>query len=140
MARFETNGIDDLLQDMKAFGELVGETADEMLVAGAEIVKEEWKKSAQWHKHHATGDMIQSIGFSKKVKNAGEVKSVDVYPRGKDRNGKRNAEKAFRLNYGWSEYPGGSHWVEEADANSAKPVEEEYKRIWEKRLREKLGM
>ena len=129
MARFETAGLDDLFREMELEGELVGDTADEMLMAAAEVVAEEWRKSAERHKHRDTGDMIKSIGYPRQPKTVRDVRYIDIYPQGRDEKGIRNAEKAFILNYGTSKKPG-SHWIDEADANSAEPVQRVMERIW----------
>lgn len=134
MARFETRGFDELLAEMKRLGELSGEVADRMLLAGAEEVKEAWKTSAKKHGHRDTGDMIDSIDYPRKPKDAGGVRSVDIYPQGKDRKGVRNAEKAFVLNYGTKKNPG-SHWVDDADAASGEPVMAAMTAIWDEHLK-----
>lgn len=133
MARFETKGFDDLLAEMKRLGELSGDVADRMLLAGAEQVKEAWKVSAERHRHRDSGDMINSIGFPRKPKDAGGIRSLDIYPQGKDHKGVRNAEKAFVLHYGTSRNPG-SHWVDDADAASGEPVMAAMTAIWDKHL------
>ena len=133
MARFEMEGFDELLADMKRQGELVGEVADRMLMAGAEAVKKEWKASAQRHGHRDTGDMIESIGFKGKPKTAGDIRIIEIYPQGKDRKGVRNAEKAFVLNYG-KKNKAPSHWVDDADRASGEPVMQVMTEIWEKHL------
>lgn len=58
--------------------------------------------------------MFDSIDYSKKSKHVGSIKWIDIYPQGKDRNGMRNAEKAFLIHYGTSQIPA-SHWVDDAD-------------------------
>ena len=58
MARFETTGLDELVEDMKRMGELSGETADKMLLAAAEEVKGAWKETAERFNFRDTGDMI----------------------------------------------------------------------------------
>lgn len=134
MARFDTSGLDDLFLEMEREAELVGEIADEMLLAGAEIVKQEWKKSAERHGHRDTGALIESIGYPIKPKTAKDIRKIDIYPQGKDAKGTRNAEKAFILNYGTPRKgKPGSHWVDDADAASAEPVEKAFKEIWENR-------
>jgi len=45
----------------------------------------------------------------------GDVRTIDIYPQGKDGRGIRNAEKAFILHYGTKRLTG-SGWVDEADA------------------------
>ena len=84
MARFDTSGLDDVIREMEQLGELYGETADEMLMAGAEEVKKAWKESAERHKHRDTGDMIKSIGYSRQPKRVGDIRSIDIYPQGTD--------------------------------------------------------
>lgn len=133
MARFEMDGFDDLLADMKRLGELSGDVADEMLMAGAEEVKKAWKDSAVRSGHRDTGDMIDSIGYKGKPKTAGDIRTIDIYPQGKDRKGVRNAEKAFILNYG-TKTRTASHWIDDADKASGEPVMTVMTEIWEKHL------
>ncbi len=135
MARFEVDGLDDLFAEMNRMGELYGATTDEMLVVGGETVKEEWKKSAERHKHRVTGDMIESITYSRQPKKVQDIKSVDIYPQGKGSNGVRNAEKAFIANYGTTSQQA-SNWVDEADQASEEKVYSKFEEIWNKRLEE----
>lgn len=115
MARFKTDGLDDLMAELRDFGQtLDGDVADKMLLAGAEHVKVAWKNAAEKHNHRDTGAMIDSIGYPRAPKDVGGVRTIDIYPRGKDKKGVRNAEKAFVLHYGTSKRPG-SHWVDDAD-------------------------
>jgi len=126
MARFRTEGLDDLIERMAEMELTTSELADEMLIAGAEEVREAWKKSAEKHEHRDTGDMINSIDYSRRVRKIGDIKEVDIYPQGKDKKGVRNAEKAFILHYGTSRIPA-SHWVDDADEMAGPMVEE---RLW----------
>lgn len=136
MARFNTTGIDSLIKEMEALGELAGETADEMLQAGAEQVKQAWKASAVKHGHVDTGDMVKSIGFSRKPKTANDVKSIDIYPQGKDKKGVRNAEKAFVLHYGTSQMRG-TQWVDEADEQAGEPATAAMEAVWDEAMRKR---
>ena len=133
MARFEMEGFDELLADMKRQGELVGEVADRMLMAGAEEVKKAWRQSAERVPHRVSGDLINSIDYTRKPKTAGDIRTIDIYPQGKDRKGVRNAEKAFILNYG-TKTRTASHWVDDADRASGEPVMQAMTEIWEKHL------
>lgn len=135
MARFNTDGLDDLLADMKRMGELTGETADKMLMAGAEEVKTAWKASAERHKHRLSGDMIESIGYPRSPSSAGDIKSIDIYPQGKDRKGVRNAEKAFILNYRATKKHPPSHWIDEADIDAGPKVQGAMEAIWNEHLK-----
>lgn len=129
MARFDTSGLDDLFAEMAREGELVGETADEMLIAGADIVRDAWRYSALSHGHIDTGDMFDSITYSKEPKTVKDIRNIDIYPQGTDSKGVRNAEKAFITNYGTSKKPG-SHWVDDADKMSAEPIKQKFEEIW----------
>lgn len=131
MARFDTSGIDDIIDDLIRMGEEGKEVGDEMLMAAAEEVKQAWEESAEKYDLRKTGDMINSINYSSKPKDVGGVRTIDIYPQGKDRKGVRNAEKAFVLNYGSSSIPA-THWVDEADETSAPKVQKAMEDIWDK--------
>lgn len=134
MARFDTTGIDDIIEELTRLGDAGKEVGDEMLLAGAEEVKLAWEISAGTHGHRDTGDMIKSIGFPRQPKDVGGMRSIDIYPRGKDRKGVRNAEKAFVLEYGTSSIPA-THWVTEADENAGPMVQDAMEKIWDGFLR-----
>ena len=133
MARLEMDGFDELLAEMKRMGELSGEVADKMLMAGAEEVKKAWRQSAKRVPHRVSGDLIESIDYARKPKTAGDIRTIDIYPQGKDRKGVRNAEKAFILNYG-TKTRTASHWVDDADRASGEPVMQAMTEIWGKHL------
>lgn len=135
MARFSTDGIDQIAAEMAWMGEAAGEVADEMLLAGAEEVKRAWKETAERHGYRETGDMIESIRADKAPKSdANDVRRISVYPRGEDRKGVRNAEKAFLLHYGTSKIHG-SHWVDEADQDAGPMVQDVFEKIWDRHLK-----
>lgn len=134
MARFRTEGLDDIIDDMAAMGQSTGELADEMLFAGAEEVKKAWKAAIRKHKHIDTGAMLDSVDYSRKVKQIGDIKSVDIYPQGKDKKGVKNAEKAFILHYGTSKRPG-THFVDDADDIAAPMVENRLRNIFDNWLK-----
>jgi hypothetical protein len=123
MARFDTSGLDDIIRDVTRLGASGEEVGDKMLLAAAEEVKQAWKQSAQAHGLRDTGDMINSINYPRKPKNVGDVKLIDIYPKGKDRKGVRNAEKAFILHYGSSSIPA-RHWIDEADEAAGPRVQD----------------
>lgn len=135
MARFSTDGIDQIAAEMAWMGEAAGEVADEMLLAGAEEVKRAWKETAERHGYRETGDMIESIRADKAPKSdANDVRRISVYPRGEDRKGVRNAEKAYVLHYGTSKIHG-SHWVDEADQDAGPMVQDVFEKIWDRHLK-----
>ena len=135
MARFSTDGIDQIAAEMAWMGEAAGEVADEMLLAGAEEVKRAWKETAERHGYRETGDMIESIRADKAPKSdANDVRRINVYPRGEDRKGVRNAEKAYVLHYGTSKIHG-LHWVDEADQDADPMVQDVFEKIWDRHLK-----
>ena len=135
MAQFSTDGIDRIAAEMAWMGEAAGEVADEMLLAGAEEVKRAWKETAERHGYRETGDMIESIRADKAPKSdANDVRRINVYPRGEDRKGVRNAEKAYVLHYGTSKIHG-SHWVDEADQDAGPMVQDVFEKIWDRHLK-----
>ena len=135
MAQFSTDGIDQIAAEMAWMGEAAGEVADEMLLAGAEEVKRAWKETAERHGYRETGDMIESIRADKAPKSdANDVRRISVYPRGEDRKGVRNAEKAYVLHYGTSKIHG-SHWVDEADQDAGPMAQDVFEKIWDRHLK-----
>jgi hypothetical protein len=150
VARFEVEGLDIIVEDMKRKGELAGETAERMLLAGAEEVKQAWKGEAERRKFRDTSAMINSIGFPRSVKRASDIMSIDIYPQGKDKKGTRNAEKAFILHWGTTSSaaqkrrkkkkfsgPGipRTLWVDDADRASGPRVMDAFTRIWDAYLK-----
>lgn len=129
MARFDVSGLDGIIKQMQALGQDTGPVADRMLMAGAEVVKQAWRRSAQEHQHRDTGDMIDAIGYPRAPRDIDGVRAIDIYPQGKDRKGVRNAEKAFILHYGTKKLRG-SRWVDDADAYAGPLVQAELERIW----------
>lgn len=134
MARFDVSGLDEAIRWMEQMGEETGELADRMLLAGAEKVREAWREAVTLHKHKVTNEMFESIGYARKPKTIDGVKTIDIYPQGKDSKGVRNAEKAFILHYGARSNPG-SRWIDDADARSEETVVPEMLKIFDQQMR-----
>lgn len=126
----DTSGLDELIREMERMGEQSGPVAKAMVEEGANIIRDEWKASAERHGHRDTGAMIDSIGFPSPVRTMGDILYRDVYPLGKDKKMTRNAEKAFILNYGTSKIKP-SYWVEEADEAAGPKAEARLQAIWD---------
>lgn len=151
MARFDTSGLEPIFRDMERLDQLRGPTADKMLLAGAEAVKQAWREEAERRRFRDTGKMIRSIGFPTKVARASDIAYIDIYPQGKDgKRGVRHAEKAFILHWGTTSKaaqrrrerkkfsgPGipRTLWVDSADKNAEPRVMEVYTRIWDEFLK-----
>ena len=131
MARFDMSGLDPIIDEMRAIGEESGAVAQEMILAGAEAVKQAWRRSAEEHGHRDTGEMIEAIGYPRGPQTIGDALTIDIYPQGRDHKGVRNAEKAFVLHYGTSKLPA-SYWVDTADAYSEQTAVPAMAEIWDK--------
>lgn len=130
MARFSTEGLDDLIAEMERLKQDEGPVAEKIVNAAVEEIKIAWKETAEKHGYRDTGALINSIGIGPGPVRAGFLLYRDVYPHGKDKKGVRNAEKAFILHYGTSRIKA-SYWVDEADQASAEPVRLVCEQIWE---------
>lgn len=114
MARFETSGLDELMQQLRKMGQQSGDIAKAMILTGADEIKQAWQDSAEAHGLRDTGAMIESVAYDDEPRELGGALAVDIWPRGKDASGTRNAEKAFILNYGSSRIQA-THWVDDAE-------------------------
>lgn len=133
MARFEIQGMDETIAEMKRMGETTGPTTDRMLLAGAEEMKTAWVNAINRYDHVDTGAMRRSVGYAKKPKEIFGGKALDVYPRGKDKQGTRNAEKAFVLHYGRKNMTA-SHFVDAAETEGEPRATAAMVRVWDEHM------
>jgi len=129
MARFECQGLDNLVDQMRRMGQDSGPVAVEMVEAVSEMIRDEWRESATAHGHVDTGAMVESVGYGVPV-NAGNLIYNDIYPQGTDGKGVRNATKAFVLHYGKHNMPG-SYWVDEAETHAGPRALSICQAIWD---------
>lgn len=133
MAQMTINGMEEVIREMGRMGQLTGEVADEMLLEGGKVMKTAWQDKIKRFGHVDTGDMKKSVRGTKKPKVVMGVKTLEVYPRGKDHKGVRNAEKAFVLHYGKST-KAGSHFVEAVVEEGAPAAEKAMAARWDQFL------
>lgn len=138
MARFDTSGMDDIIDAVLRMGEAGEEIGDEMLLAGAEETKQAWGQAIADHGLVDTGEMFESIGYARKPKDVGDIRTIDIYPRGKDSKGVRNAEKAFVNHYGTSSRKA-THFVDDADEAAGPRVQAAMEKVYDNYL-EKEGL
>ena len=126
----KTTGFDDFFDDLKDLGEDVDNIINDMLTAGADITVEEWKAGIRDEPHKVkgkkgyiskngfvdTGDMENAVAGTLEKGNKAEI-----YPRGTDRKGVRNATKAYVLHYGTSSIPP-SRFVDKIEDKAAPEV------------------
>ena len=132
MARLDTSGLDDLINEMRRLGQDDGPVVDEMLDTAAGIIREQWKETARERGHVDTGAMIDSVDFP--VKGNARALYRDIYPQGTDAKGVRNAEKAFILHYGKRNMPG-DYWVDDAEIKAGPEAIEACQAIWDRFLK-----
>ena len=132
MARMDTSGLDDLINEMRRLGQDSGPVVDEMLDTAAGIIRDQWRETAREHGHVDTGAMIDSVDFP--VKGNARAMYRDIYPQGKDAKGVSNAEKAFILHYGKHNMPG-DYWVDEAETKAGPEAIAACQAIWDRFLK-----
>ena len=133
MARFDTSGLDDLINDMRRMEQDSGPAAEGLVMAAAEIIRQAWERSAQEHGLIRTGGLIKSIGYPKKPTDFGSALGIDVYPQGKNKRGTRYAEIAFILHYGTSRIKP-TYWVDDADKYCEETVPVALQKLWDEYL------
>lgn len=100
MARFQSVDVDDMARELMRLGQATGPMAREMVNEGAGVIADTWKSVIREIPHVDRQDMLDSVQAEEARQSGGAIVS-EIYPRGKDRKGVRNAEKAFLLHYGW---------------------------------------
>lgn len=129
MARFNVTGMEAVIKDMARMDQLTGRVADQMLMAATDVVTKSWKDAITAHGHVDTGAMLASARPTK-PKTSGGVRTVTVYPQGKDGNNVRNAEKAFIANYGRT-HQAGTRFVFEAEESAEEPAISAMIAVWD---------
>ena len=131
MARFNVTGLEAVIRDMHRMDQQTGRVADEMLMAAASVVTEAWKNAIEAHGHYGkyTGDMYESVGPTRPA-TKGDVRTLTVYPQGKDRTGTRNVEKAFIANFG-REHQDGTGFANEAENAAEAPAQTAMVAVWD---------
>ena len=101
MAMLSFSGLDDLAREIARAGEKAKPTVQKMLEAGGAAMEEAWKHAIDDAGLVDTGEMRASVKAGK-ITLTDDGGFVEVYPRGKDSRGVRNADKAFINHYGSS--------------------------------------
>lgn len=130
MARLELDGLDETIEAMKQMGELTGQTANAMLMAGAAWIAQGLEKAARREGHKQSGDMILSIGYNASPKYVDDIPTIQVYARGRDREGVSNMDKAFVNNYGTTKLDD-THWWEEGEAEAEPKAAAAMVEVWD---------
>lgn len=137
MARFEVKGTDDLANALESLGGKTGDIAQTMIRYGAVEMVKSWQDTIKKRGHVLTGQMEKSVQPTK-IKNEGGELSIEVYPKGKDDKGVRNAEKAFLAHYGWSRHTG-DHFVDEVEEEGGEKAVEAMEKVMDQFIKMKGG-
>ena len=127
MARFEAEGLDELIASLEGDKKLFDSAAHDMLQAGGEVIAEAWRDAIRAHDLIETGDMLNAVRVFDVATE--HVKKVTVYPEGRDRKGIRNAEKAFINHYGASRRKA-THFVDDAETKAEGPAVDAMAAVW----------
>lgn len=99
MARVNTLGLEKEIRSLNLLGVKVKPKVEEMLEAGADLIIRDTRTAADSHGLRDTGRMIKSIGHGNVVSNTSEA-SIEVWPKGRNKRGERNAVVGFVQHYG----------------------------------------
>lgn len=159
MARLSTSGMNALAREMEQEPLRATLLTPKMLIAGAEVIQQGWRKSAQENKFHRTGGLISAVNFTRSPKKLNDMRYIEIYPQGKNAQGTNYAAIAFILHYGtkgsqvelqtltprkrarrerqlrtkkYAGRPGipATLWVDRAEELSADTAVDEMRRIW----------
>lgn len=97
MATIRSDGIEKSIARMDRMARR--DMVRKIVMAGAAAAEKRMAEETRARGHVRTGDMLESIGTNEYREILGGGR-VDVYPLGEDRNGTRNATKAYVINYG----------------------------------------
>jgi len=100
MAKFQSVNVDEIARELQRLGQVTSPMAREMVAQGAQVLVTTWKSVIRELRHEDSGDMLESVRADEPTQSGGQTVS-ETYPRGVDKKGVRNAEKAFLLHYGW---------------------------------------
>lgn len=131
-------GFDELISATAALADDADSFANEIIdMAGEELVKG-WKNAIKEHGLIDTGAMYESIKDDIIINETTSEYRVEISPKGKDKNGVRNAEKAYINHYGRGK-KAGTHFVDEAESTAQKKVDAKTEEIYDSWIKKHFG-
>lgn len=134
MARLSVEGLEELMQDLESVAEIPDGVAFEMLNNQADVVCLAHQKQIMADDMVDTGQLFASVGRDA-VKREGADRHIEVYPKGRRKNGVRNAEVGFILEYGT---PGrdipARNWMQRANDSCADRTTEAARQVYDEYL------
>lgn len=135
MAQLTVNGLEELMNDLNAVSELPDGVAYEMLNSQADVLVLAQKKQIMDDDLIDSGQLFASIDKTS-VKHEAASRYIEVYPQGKRRDGVRNTEVGFILEYGRPkrEIPA-KHWMKQANEGCAERTTEAARKVYDEYLK-----
>lgn len=131
-------GFDELISATATLADDADSFANEIIdMAGEELVKG-WKNAIKDHGLIDTGAMYESIKDDIIINETTSEYRVEISPKGKDKKGVRNAEKAYINHYGRGKKVG-THFVDEAESAAQKKVDAKTEEIYDSWIKKHFG-
>ncbi len=131
--RCDVDGLDDIIADLKRFGDESEDMAEEMLETAGEVMEDEWREEIERRGLVDTGSMRDSV---KTTVNKGK-KTADTYPRKKDKKGTSNAAKAFIAHHGKAGHQKATYFVNDIQEKGGARAHAAMQQVLDKKLKEK---
>ena len=132
MARLTVDGLEDLIEDMKAIVELPDEVALKMLGAEADVIEKAQKSQICSLGLVDSGQLAGSIQRTGKLQFSRGERVMHIYPQGVRQNGVRNAEVGFIHEYGAARrHIRASRWMQKANENAADAAVERASEVYD---------
>lgn len=128
MARYEFDGIDQLMAQLDADANSVMERAERGLLRGGEILTNALREEAAATFKEPTGELAGKVKADRTIKRAGSTRSIEVYARGtykgKRGSARRAATVAFVLEYGRRNDMSANPWNRRANEKTGDAIGE----------------
>ena len=138
MGRLTIRGLDQLIADMEAHGDDIDGLAERMCLAAGETMKQKWEFHVLKEDLIDKGDLFNSIGYPPRSKTRIDQRTIETYPRGKNRRGVRNAEVAFIHHYGAPKRNiKARHFVDRVETDSEDVIPNQIEQMFDSELKKR---
>lgn len=138
--RCDVDGLDDIIADLKSFGDESENMAEEMLSVAGEAMEDVWQEEIVRRGFVQTGQMKRSVE-SKKNK---RYRWVETYPMGEAEYKSKhstwttsNAEKAYILHHGKAGHLRATYFVNDIQEKGGMKAHTAMQQVLDKKLKEK---
>ena len=138
MATITVDGLEELMNDLKAVSEIPDSVANEMLDRQADIVIKAQKSRISSIGLVDSGQLMRSIQKDGGMKKRAGTRSVEISPVGVRINGVRNAEVGFIHEYGAKgKHIPAKNWMQQANESCADKAVEAAREVYDEFLKSK---